>query len=62
MRWTSPMSVSIWMMSPILMGRSKSKINPQTKLLTTVCNPNPTPTVNAPARIVALLRSDPEHG
>ncbi len=43
-RRTSPMSVSIWMMSPTLMGRSKSNINPQTKLLMTVCNPNPTPT------------------
>ena len=59
MRRTSPTSVSICMRSPTLFGRSKSKINPQTELLMTVCSQNPMPTVNAPARIVTLAKSTP---
>ena len=58
----SPTSASIWITSSILIGRSKSKIKPQTKLLMTVCRPNPTPTVNAPARIVFPLFPNLLHG
>ena len=32
---------------------------PETKLLKMFCNPNPTPTLNAPARIVIFVRSIP---
>ena len=40
-------------------GRSKSRISPDTKLLITFCNPNPIPTLNAPARIVTFVKSIP---
>src|SRR6516225_30459 len=57
MRLTSPTLPPTSMTSPTLMGRSKSRIRPDTKLLITFCNPNPMPTVNAPARIVTFAKS-----
>jgi hypothetical protein len=40
-------------------GRSKSKIRPETKLLTTLCSPKPMPTLKAPARRLTLEKSTP---
>ena len=41
------------------MGRSNSRIRPETKLLTMLCKPKPMPTPNAPARTVILVISTP---
>ena len=40
--------------SPTLMGFSKARINPLTRLLIRACKPNPIPTLNAPKIIVSL--------
>src|SRR6478672_493240 len=60
MRLTSPTLPPTSMTSPTFIGRSKSRISPDTKLLITFCNPNPIPTLNAPARIVTFVKSIPE--
>jgi hypothetical protein len=59
-RSTIPDESSIWMMSPILIGRSKSRISPETKLLKMFCSPKPTPTLKAPANIVNRVISKPK--
>ena len=59
MRRTSPTLPPTSMTSPILIGRSKSRIRPDTKLLITFCSPNPIPTLKAPARIVIFVKSIP---
>jgi hypothetical protein len=41
--------------SPTWIGRSKSRISPETKLLTMLCRPKPIPTPNAPAVGVGSL-------
>jgi hypothetical protein len=56
---TTPEASSICTTSPILTGRSKSRISPETKLLNMFCRPKPTPTLNAPARIVTFVISKP---
>ena len=59
MRLTSPTTppTSIW--SPTLIGRSSIRMSPEAKLLTTLCNPIPTPIADAPASSVTLVRSMP---
>ena len=59
MRRTSPKFPPTSITSPILIGRSKSRMRPDTKLLMTFCNPNPIPTLKAPARIVIFVKSIP---
>src|SRR5262249_40875131 len=59
MRRTSPSRSPIWMASPAWMGRSRSRMMPETKLLTMVWRPKPTPTPRAPVRMVSRFRSTP---
>src|SRR5881409_2763556 len=58
-RETSPSRSPISAMSPTWIGRSKSRMSPDTKLLTMLCRPKPMPTPNAPTRTVTLVRSSP---
>src|SRR2546427_3401565 len=49
-------------MSPTRIGRSKSRISPETKLFTMLCRPKPRPTPKAPAkprRLLLELDADP---
>src|SRR2546422_801670 len=48
-----------WMESAILRGSWVKRMSPETKLLTMPCRRKPTPTRNAPARIVTRVRSTP---
>jgi len=47
------------MVSPTRIGRSKSRISPETKLFTMLYRPKPIPTPNAPAMMVTFVRSSP---
>jgi hypothetical protein len=58
-RFTSPVSVPSCTESPTWIGRSKSRMSPDTKLFTTFWSPKPTPTPSAPAMIVMRVRSIP---
>src|SRR3546814_12005845 len=58
-RRTVPSLPATEMKSPLRIGRSNSRITPDTKLLTTFCKPKPMPTDNAPATIASLPRSTP---
>jgi hypothetical protein len=56
---TMPSPDCVTIQSPTLIGRSNSRMRPETKLLTTDCRPKPTPTDSAPAMIARLERSTP---
>ena len=45
--------------SPLLIGRSKSRMSPETKLLTMFWRPKPMPTLRAPMTIASFVRSRP---
>ena len=59
MRRTSPTSEPTSTTSPTWIGRSKSKISPETKLDTRFCSPKPSPTPSAPASSVTRERPMP---
>ena len=59
MRFTSPSRPATSIVSPTWMGRSKSRIRPDTKLFTMFWRPKPMPTPKAPASSVTRLRSTP---
>ena len=59
MRLTMPSPDDVTIQSPTLIGRSKSKISPETKLLTMLCRPKPMPTESAPAIIAKFERLKP---
>ena len=52
--WTVPSPEGVTIQSPILKGRSNSRIRPATKLLTMLWRPNPIPTDSAPALMARL--------
>jgi hypothetical protein len=54
-----PHSPPITTVSPTRTGRSKSRIRPLTKLLTTFCRPKPMPTPSAPATMAKFCSSTP---
>ena len=60
MRRTVPSSAPTTIQSPTRIGRSASRIRPETKLLTIDWRPKPIPTERAPATIAILARSSPE--
>src|SRR5262247_276058 len=61
MRRTSPCWSPTTIRSPTLIGRSISKIRPDTKLLTIDCRPKPMPTDRAPATMARLVMSNPAY-
>ena len=56
---TSPTHPAISTRSPILIGRSKSRIRPLKKLLVMFCRPKPSPTPTAPTSTFNDVRSIP---
>ena len=56
---TMPKRSSSWTRSPTRIGRSKSRITPETKLLTTFWSPKPMPTPNALSIRVTRSREKP---
>ena len=59
MRLTLPLCPAMSTESPTLMGRSNSTMRPETKLLTMLCKPKPTPTPSALAKMVNRSRLTP---
>jgi hypothetical protein len=59
MSFTIPMLPFTSIQSPSEMGRSISRMMPETKLLTTFCRPKPIPTDSAPTRTPSAVRSIP---
>ena len=59
MRRTRPSSPLTLMMSPTRIGRSASRIRPETKFDTTDCRPKPIPIDKAPATSVIFWKSTP---
>lgn len=59
MRLTMPCWPAASIQSPTLMGRSISKMMPETKFDTMVCRPKPIPTDSAPATMASDDRSIP---
>ena len=59
MRRTMPCWSPTTIQSPTLIGRSTSRIRPETKLLTIDCRPKPMPTDSAPATMARLVMSRP---
>ena len=51
-----------WITSPTLMGRSNSRISPETKLLTMACMPKPMPTPRAPPMMVTFFKLKAQGG
>ena len=58
-RFTMPSPPVRITQSPTLIGRSASRIRPETKLLTIDCRPKPMPTPRAPATSARLEKSSP---
>ena len=56
---TNPSVLPVEIQSPVLMGRSSSRMMPETKLLTMFCRPNPMPTDSAPATMAMLVKLTP---
>ena len=59
MRRTQPSSLFTTTQSPTRIGRSASRISPETKFDTTDCRPKPMPTDSAPATSAIFCRSMP---
>ena len=58
---TLPCSLPTTTQSPTLIGRSMSRIRPETKLLTIDCRPKPMPTERAPATMARFVMSKPAY-
>ena len=56
---TVPAVSPSWTRSPTLIGRSNSRISPDTKLFTTFCSPNPSPTVRAVTSRLSCVKLTP---